>query len=308
MISRSHPERSERSAFFSRATLAALALVAFSAAGNAQAGPPSTDIFLAPLSIQAGKPAIGTPINITKRPGYDNQPSFTPDSRSILFTSVREDAQSDIYRFDITSTLISRVTTTPESEYSATVMPGGKRFSVIRVERDSAQRLWSFAMDGSDPKLVLESLKPVGYHAWVDANNLAMFVLGRPNALVHGDIRTGKSDTLARSIGRSLLPLPDKHGFSFVRTTDAQSTLVAARWPGFATTDLVALPKGTQDIAWISDGIALAGSGSTLVYWSRGAAAWVTTNDLATAGLTDITRIAVSPNGKWIAIVAAPKP
>ncbi|MEP6492964.1 MAG: hypothetical protein ABJF01_09825 [bacterium] len=276
--------------------------------GLAQTAPPSTDIFLASLSMRAGKPVVGTPVNITHRPGYDNQPSFTRDSRSILFTSTHEDAQSDIYRYDIASKSVARVTTTSESEYSATVMPGGKRFSVIRVEADSSQRLWSFAMDGTDPKLVVEALKPVGYHAWIDANNLAMFVLGRPNALVHGDVRTGKSDTLTRNIGRSLLPLPDQSGFSFVRITDGQSTLVAARWPGFTTKDVIALPKGTQDIAWVSNTMALAGSGSTLISWTRRDTAWTTVGDFAVAGLTDITRLAVSPNGKWIAIVAVPRP
>src|SRR5262249_33319458 len=108
----------------------------------------STDIYLAPLSIQNGRPVIGAPVNLTNRPGYDNQPSFKPDSRSILYTSTREDGPSDIYRVDIASKAITRVTATPESEYSATVMPGGKRFSVIRVEHDSTQRLWSFALDG----------------------------------------------------------------------------------------------------------------------------------------------------------------
>src|SRR5205085_5230181 len=116
-------------------------------------------------------------------PGYGNQPSFLPDSRAILYTSRREDGQSDIYRYDIGSAATTGVTTTPESEYSATVMPGGRRFSVIRVEKDSTQRLWSFALDGSDPRIVVESLKPVGYHAWLDATTLAMFVLGSPNAL-----------------------------------------------------------------------------------------------------------------------------
>ncbi len=61
-----------------------------SAGGQA---PPATDIFLAPLSISStdGRPTIGKPVNITSRPGYDNQPAFTPDSRSILFTSIHED-------------------------------------------------------------------------------------------------------------------------------------------------------------------------------------------------------------------------
>jgi hypothetical protein len=267
----------------------------------------STDIYLAPLSMQSGKLVIGTPVNVTSRPGYDNQPSFTPDSRSILFTRADDNAQSDIYRIDVATHAVSRVTNTPESEYSATVMPGGKRFSVIRVERDSAQRLWSFALDGTDPKLVIETLKPVGYHAWLDANTVVSFVLGSPNALAHTDVRTGKSDTLARRIGRSLARLPDGSGFSFVRQADSTATLVSATWPGFVTQDLVALPRGTQDIAWVSPTTVIAGSRSQILAWMKGSAGWSPVADLDSAGLTDITRLAVSPDGRWLAIVATPK-
>ena len=60
--------------------------------------PPNTDVFLASLSNVAGALTVGQPANVTNSPGYDNQPSFTPDSRAILYTSTREDGQSDIYR------------------------------------------------------------------------------------------------------------------------------------------------------------------------------------------------------------------
>ncbi|HEV8234402.1 MAG TPA: hypothetical protein VGP84_07375, partial [Gemmatimonadaceae bacterium] len=157
----------------------------------AQATPPSTDIFLAPVRIDRGQLVVGTPVNVTNRPGYDNQPSFTPDSRALLFTSVRADAQADIYRYELQTKSITRVTTTPESEYSATIFGDGSRFSVIRVEADSTQRLWSFRLDGTDPRLVFAGFKPVGYHAWVDSTTVAMFLLGRPNALVLADTRGG---------------------------------------------------------------------------------------------------------------------
>ena len=75
-----------------------LACVAVASHRRCAQGRPSTDIYLAPLSMQNGEPVIGAPVNITHRPGYDNQPSFTPDSRAILFTSTHEDGQSDIYR------------------------------------------------------------------------------------------------------------------------------------------------------------------------------------------------------------------
>jgi dipeptidyl aminopeptidase/acylaminoacyl peptidase len=282
-----------------------LTLLALAAPLSAQARG-STDIYLAPLSMVNGKPVVGAPVNVTNRPGYDNQPSFTPDSRSILFTSADDDRQSDISRIDVATKAISRVTTTPESEYSATVMPGGRRFSVIRVEHDSTQRLWSFALDGSDPRLVLERLKPVGYHAWIDGENLALFVLGRPNALVHANVRTQVSDTLARGIGRSLAALPGGGGFSFVRQ-DSTPMLVSATFPGFKTTDLVALPRGSQDIAWVSSSVVLAGSGSRLLAWTKGGAGWEQVADFGAAGLTDITRLAVSPDGRWLAVVATPK-
>src|SRR5262249_19001182 len=81
----------------------------------AQPSPPDTEIFLAPLTKDGGKLTLGAPVNITNSPGYDNQPSFTPDGASILFTSVRgapaaapaaaggktPAPETDIYRYEI---------------------------------------------------------------------------------------------------------------------------------------------------------------------------------------------------------------
>jgi dipeptidyl aminopeptidase/acylaminoacyl peptidase len=282
-------------------------LIVMSAAVQAQR-PPSTDIFLATLSIENGRPVIGTPVNVTNRPGYDNQPSFTPDAHAFLFTSTHDDGQSDIYRYDLASKQITRVTTTPESEYSATIMPGGKRFSVVRVESDSTQRLWSFALDGSDPKLLLETVKPVGYYAWIDANNLALFVLGKPNALVHADVRTGQADTLSRDIGRSLQPLPSGGGFSFVAHVDSVSSVRVVSWPANSRRAEVSLPRGGEDFAWVTRDVILAAAGSKLFYWHRGERALADLVDLSESGIGSITRLAVSPDKRWLAFVAVPKP
>jgi hypothetical protein len=133
--------------------------------------PPDTEVFLASLSSVDGKLAIGPPINISNSPGYDNQPSFTPDGQAVLFASVRGQAarpaltavegaasgaasvpsallQTDIYRYEIASRRIRRVTHTPEGEYSPTVMPDGKHISVVRVEADGTQRLWRVLDNG----------------------------------------------------------------------------------------------------------------------------------------------------------------
>ncbi|MBC7861791.1 MAG: PD40 domain-containing protein, partial [Bacteroidia bacterium] len=56
--------------------------------------------------------------NITNRPGYDNQPYFTPDGKSMLFVAIKEDKQSDIYKYDFRSKKILQLTQTQTSEYS----------------------------------------------------------------------------------------------------------------------------------------------------------------------------------------------
>src|SRR5216110_2324765 len=94
------------------------ALTIFAQAQTSTPALPDTEIFLAPLSTRDGALIVWPPINITNSPGYDNQPSFTPDGRSILFTSIRGSsadgpAQTDIYRYDVSTGTIARVTSTP---------------------------------------------------------------------------------------------------------------------------------------------------------------------------------------------------
>src|SRR3954452_5210218 len=54
-------------------------------------GPPATDIYLAELRDVHGRVSVGAPVNVTARPGYDNQPFFLADGRRFLYTSIRED-------------------------------------------------------------------------------------------------------------------------------------------------------------------------------------------------------------------------
>jgi dipeptidyl aminopeptidase/acylaminoacyl peptidase len=302
------------SKLITRASATLLALTAASTLG-AQAAPPATDIFLAPLRMQRGNLVVGTPVNVTNRPGYDNQPSFTPDSRTLFFTSVRGDAQADIYKYDLRTKATARVTTTPESEYSATAFGDGSRFSVVRVEADSTQRLWSFRLDGSDPRVLFDSIKPVGYHAWVDSTTVAMFLLGRPNALVLADTRGGRPDTLARDVGRSLQRLPNGNGFSFLqRAKDSSWVLTAIDVHGSGrerrtmVMPLVRMPAGADYITWVAPAVAIAASGSTLLIWrgSEKPGQWTELADLAKAGLTHTSRLALSPDHHWLAIVAEP--
>ncbi len=157
------------------------------AAPLAAQAPPGTDIFVMPLTRTGGGVAVGTAVNITARAGYDNQPFFSPDGKSIYYTSERG-GQTDIYRYDLAPGTSRRVTRTPENEYSPTVMPDGKHFSVIR---DSVQLLWSFTLDGTPVKPLLDSIRPIGYHTWLNADTVFVFVLGSPATLRRAELAHG---------------------------------------------------------------------------------------------------------------------
>ncbi|MDQ2667931.1 MAG: hypothetical protein M3Z05_18235 [Gemmatimonadota bacterium] len=276
--------------------------------GRAQA--PDTDIFLAPIKRIGDSLVIGAAMNITHRVGYDNQPSFLPDSRGILYTAVGADAQADIWRYDIAQRRTTRVTSTRESEYSAVVMPGDLRMSVIRVEADSTQRLWSFAMDGSDPQVLLSAQKPVGYHLWLDASHLATYVLGKPSTL-HVVESDGSHDEIrARDIGRALQRVPGKEAFSYAQRDSAGAlSIMLQPFGGGSETMLIKAAPDNEYHAWTPDAILLSVTAGTLVRWNGAldaTRAWTAVADLSKSGVRNVSRLAISPDGKWLAFVAEP--
>ena len=194
-------------------------LISLAALSGVQQQPPATEIYLVAWSFDKAKTVVGAVVNISNSPGYDNQPSFLPDGSGILFTSNRDGKQTDIYRYDFAAKSVTQLTHTSEGEYSPLVTPDGKSFSVIRTEADGTQRLWRFDLDGTNPRLVLENVKPVGYHVWIDATHLALFVLGgqgQPSTLQLADTTTGKAEVIDSRIGRSLHRRPGTGTISYV--------------------------------------------------------------------------------------------
>jgi dipeptidyl aminopeptidase/acylaminoacyl peptidase len=290
---------------------AALLLVASSLVAPAQTQPPATeDIFVADVTVSKGRLQFGVPANITRRAGYDNQPSFLPDGQSLLYASVREGDQADIYRYDFKTGQSTRLTDTPEGEYSPTVMPGGKFFSVIRVEADKTQRLWKFPLGGGAPSLVLPNLKPVGYHLWLDARTLALFILGaegRPNMLQLAPTDNSFLDTIHVNIGRALHLVPRRAAFSFVHKISPGEWLIKAFDLKTKRSSIIArtLPA-SEDLAWTPGGTILMAQDSKLYQLDPAAPApdWQLVADFSAAGLKKITRLALSPKADRLALVA----
>ena len=294
------------------------------------AAPPSTaasadtEVFLATV-IGTGAPlAVGPPANISNNPGYDNQPAFSADGTDVFFTSTRGSVtppssalpRTDIFRYEIPSGRLFRITQTPESEFSPTVMPDGRHLSMIRVEADGTQHLCSVepaTNPSRETTVMLPAIKPVGYHAWLDAARVALYILGapgQPSTLQIASLEDGRTQTVATNVGRALQRMPSG-SISFVQREAVKGDEITAVLKeldvgSLETRPLVRFASGITDpfVTWMPDGTALMAAGSTIYRWHPGDRDWSVASQLGGFGLHDITRLAVSPRGDRIAIVA----
>jgi hypothetical protein len=274
---------------------------------RAQASP-GTDIWAFRLSGNTLGVDLTSAIRVTQRTGYDNQPHFPPGERLILYTAIDSLGQADIWSYDLNTGDRKNVTRSdPESEYSATVMPSRVRFSAIRVEADSTQRLWSFDSGGANPEVILRDIQPVGYHAWLDDDRLALFVLGTPATLQIASAAEGTAEVVAEDIGRSVHRIPGRETVSFVQWLESGAGWINEYNPETGeTTQLAPLLVGNEFYAWTAEGVLVMGQGSKLFRFTPSESeTWEEIADLKSAGILTISRLSLSPGGGWLAVVGA---
>ncbi len=268
---------------------------------------PDTDIFLVEIKETEGKIEFGNPINITQRIGYDNQPSFLPDGKSIFYTSIREDNQADIYRYDIENKITTRITQTSESEYSPITMADGKHFSVVRVESDDkTQRLWKFPIDGNKPCLILEKVIDVGYYTWYDPNTLALFIVAEPNTLQIATLTDNTTKTIIGDIGRALHKIPGYNAISFVhKISDTSWVLKQLNMNTGEISTIISTLPGSEDCTWTLDGKLWMGNNKKLYqYDPKIDKNWQEIADFSSTEIKILGRLAINPQGNWLAIVS----
>lgn len=278
-------------------------------------GPPGTDIMLADLE----KNKLGFYIAkhfrpVTTRKGYDNQPYFLPDGSGILYTAMlpndKGEYQADSFKYNFDTKEHINLTNSELSEYSPTLMLGGKAFSSVVVEADGKQRLWAYPYNRKGKSYKLLDIEPVGYHAWGQKGALAMFVLGEPHTLQYKANYRAKNLIVAKDIGRSLRYVPERNHFSFTELKeDGQWWLSEFDAELVEIDKLVPTPKGADYYTWIDDKIAVTAVGNQLYTWhykkdeKAKAEDWTLWMDASSACKTKISRLAVNSDKTKLAFV-----
>jgi len=257
------------------------------------------------IGIQLHGFTVDKPRNITNRAGDDDQPCFLPDSSALLFSSNRDGQQRDIYRYDIAKKAVTRVTNSPEDERSPMVTLDGRTFSAVR---GAAQQLWRLNPDGSDAGSAAIHAGPIRNYVWVSPAKIAHWVPDGRSAgtLALVDLESGSSEVMASNVGPSLLLRPGTGALTFVSRSRAGNSPIKEL---DAATRKVATYAPTVDggdaLAWTPSDRLLMASGAKLFVRENETDRWIENADLRKAGVTAITAITVSPDGKWIAIVVA---
>jgi hypothetical protein len=120
-------------------------------------------------------------------------------------------------------------------------------------------------------------------------------------------VRSGSAHIVAERIGRSLHRIPGRTAVSFVQREGDAPGWINAYDPTTATIEpLIAAVDENEYHAWLTSGILISARGSTLLQWNADHdEGWVEIADLSAAGVTSISRIATSPDGQFLVLVAA---
>lgn len=286
------------------ALIPALASLLFTTSVFAQALP-KTDLWLA--KVIDGIPV--NPVKISPAGGYNNQPHFSGDGSLIFYT--REQAgkdgisQTDIAAFRPQTKSTNMLNKSPESEYSPTPIPGRQAVSVIRADLDQKQLLWAIDVNNGNMDLLLPAVEPVGYHTWISATEVAMFILGESFTLQIATLEQNGTRQVADNIGRSLRTHPQSNEVLFVDKNQEPWQIAAYNPETEDTRSVMPLFPGSEDFTIDKEGNYWTGNGSKLYRHLPGDQRWNLMVDFETHGITQISRLAIHLDSGQIAFVNA---
>jgi hypothetical protein len=263
---------------------------------------PNTDVWLFKLKVKKGIHTLQSGENITKREGYDNQPSWDEKGERLFFVSVKEDKQSDVYVYVLGKKKITQLTKTTESEYSPTLLADNKRLACVVVEKDSAQRVWTYDVLSGNMNTILFNEDSVGYFHLLNNDTVIYYKLTEPHSFRVHHLSTKKDLWLCYSPIRGFKKI---NSHAFIYGTKDSSSVSFYRYEAYTqkATLICKYSSLSEDISWHPILGLLKSEGATILKWDELQKKWETLFDFTSFGIKRITRFSFDPENKHIAIV-----
>lgn len=270
---------------------------------SAQATDPEIHLFS--IDKKDGKYTFTNGKNITNNKGYDNQPSFSLDGKSILFTSGRRNNNFDIYEYHLGDGKISPIITSENGEYTAKEFDANT-IHFVREDKDGqGMSVWKYDRRTKKETPALKNKEPVAYYAF---NALGESLVWIRYAFMMHFVHPEKSiNRYVANYAQPSVPhlIPKTNNFSFMQRHPDDSLWIKEFNPSSqAIRPLIQSKDGKKDYCWMTDRSLLIGSGSKLYRFNEKTDKnWQEIADLSSFGIKEITRMAVSSDGRNLALV-----
>ncbi|HWY38200.1 MAG TPA: hypothetical protein VNY73_06545 [Bacteroidia bacterium] len=266
---------------------------------------PASDIFLANVEIKNNLVKVEKAEEITGHKGYNNQPFFMPDGKTILFSSeVNSKGKVHICSYDMKTKKTKKFTQTPTSEFSPGLTPDGISVSAVVVEEDSTQRVWYYDVNtGAKKSCVHTGTDSVGYYAWLGKDTMVYYKLGNPHSLRVLHVLTSEDYWLCDNPARSFKKI-DPTTLFYIISEEKENRIYFYDLRTKKATLYATDKLETLDYVWLDDLGMVKAVQSKIYRYSPETKVWVELADLSGFGVRKITRFAFSPDKKRMAVVS----
>ncbi|HEX3578992.1 MAG TPA: nuclear transport factor 2 family protein [Thermoanaerobaculia bacterium] len=273
-----------------------------------------SEVWVGSLDMSGGRFAVSNLVNVSKHPGYDNQPAFFPDGK-LVFTS--QIAPLDETGHSVQAVIHDFATGT------STAVPGALGFSPTPAAGGSLMLLRDGHVvlhDASGKESSLTETKDAGYFTRFDEQTWALYMNDKQRRIVIYDPKTKALDTMALGAITAPFRIPGKRAVSFVAVEPFPTPEGEPVPPRklflrelnlddrhIITLAAISFPTSGSHV-WTSRGTLLMASGHTIYEWNPAKPDdWHTAATFDDPELQGLTRIAISPRGDRIALVSTPR-
>ena len=287
-------------------------LLASAAALHAQIN--DSEVWVGSLDMSGGRFAVSNLVNISRHPGYDNQPAFFADGK-LVFTSQIAVLDESGHAVQAVIHDLAKGTSTP--------VPGALGFSPTPAADGSLMLLRDGHVvlhDASGRESQLTETKDAGYFARFDEQTWVLYMNDKQRRIVMYDPKTKALDTMALGSITAPFRIQGKRAVSFVAVEPFPAPEGVAPPPRklflrqlnlddhqVTTLASISFPTSGSHV-WTSRGTLLIASGHTIYEWNPAKPDdWPVAATFDDPELQGLTRIAISPRGDRIALVSTPR-
>jgi hypothetical protein len=265
---------------------------------------PETDIWLVKIEKKENVYLYTNPLNITHRVGYDNQPTFSVDGKSIFYVVIDSTKQADVYQYNIGKKSAINLTKSEVSEYSPTILPNGLGFSCVVVEKDSSQRVWKFNLDGKFHGIAHEGTDSIGYHTWLNNDTLLYYKLTNPHSLRVLNVKSNEDHWLCDHPTRAFKKLGLSSNFMYAMKDSVHSEFRIYNPALRESKVYITYPTVNEDFIWHPELGLIKSENAGLIRYNEQTNKWEVLFSFSNLGIKKITRFVFDSKTKQLVIVS----